>query len=98
MKTQIKTRSERRSRRSFPPSKEWGLQNRAGFDLSYPSLASPPSVTSARKTDSFRLALFTAACMERAGLHTVLALSKNKVGVGGVGFSTAVFWRVRPTI
>lgn len=66
----------------FSAVKEMGFAKSGGFDLSYPSLASPPSVTSARKTDSFRLALFTAACMERAGLHTVLALSKNKVGVG----------------
>ncbi|MBD5636822.1 MAG: DUF4011 domain-containing protein [Clostridia bacterium] len=66
----------------FSAVKEMGFTKSGGFDLSYPSLASPPAVTSARKTDAFRLALFTAACMERAGLHAVLALSKNKVGVG----------------
>ncbi|MDE6411460.1 MAG: DUF4011 domain-containing protein, partial [Clostridia bacterium] len=66
----------------FTAVKEMGFTKSGEFDLTYPSLASPPSVTSARKTDAFRLALFTAACLERAGLHAVLALSKNKVGVG----------------
>lgn len=67
---------------TFSAIKEMGFVKEGGFDLSYPTLASPPSIASARKTDAFRLALFAASCLERAGLHPVLALSEHKVGVG----------------
>lgn len=66
----------------FSAVKEMGFTKEGEFDLSCPASASPPSLTAARKADAFRLALFAAACLERAGLHAVLALSENRVGVG----------------
>ena len=75
----------------FSAVRELGFTKSGSFDLSYPSLASPPAIASARKTDAFRLALFAAACLERAGLHAVLALSKEKVGVGAWLFDSR-FW------
>ena len=66
----------------FSIVKEEGFTREGSFDLTRPVSAAPPSVTSARKIDAFRLALFTSACLERMGLHAVLALAKDKVGVG----------------
>lgn len=66
----------------FSAVKEMGFTKEGEFDLSRPAPASPPSLTAARKADAFRLALFAAACLERAGLHAVLALSESRVGVG----------------
>ncbi len=66
----------------FSAVKEMGFVKEGETDLTRPAPASPPSVTSARRTDEFRLALFAAACLERAGLHAVLALSERYIGVG----------------
>lgn len=66
----------------FSAIKELGFTREGDFDLSSPALASPPSVAAARRADAFRMALFAAACLERAGLHPVLALAKNRIGVG----------------
>lgn len=62
--------------------RELGFTSEGNFDLSRPVLASPPSPVAARRASGFRLALLAAACLERAGLHAVLALGKSRAGVG----------------
>ncbi len=66
----------------FSAIREFGFVDGGTFDLTRPVLAAPPSPAAARKLSGFRLALFAAACLERAGLNAALALGGDCVGVG----------------
>ncbi len=66
----------------FAAIKNGNLQREEGEDLSVPRLAVRPSLWKERTATPLQLAVFTAACLEAARLHPVLAVGKNAASVG----------------
>ncbi len=65
----------------FSAVRAQGLMRTDKPDLRFPVCAAPVSLSN-RQTDAFRLALFAAACLERANLNPVLILGEKDIAVG----------------
>lgn len=67
----------------FAAVKQIGVEEAEQIDLTQPvSAVGETSIKKSKSANQLQLALFSAACLEAAGLRPLLALGKNSVGVG----------------
>ncbi len=66
----------------FASVRNCGIEKEGKLSLNFPVCASYEKITNTKRANAFALALFAAACLERAHLHPVLALGEQSVGVG----------------
>ncbi|MBR7099602.1 MAG: DUF4011 domain-containing protein, partial [Clostridia bacterium] len=66
----------------FMSIKHLCLEKSEQINLSFPTLAGCGSVVKERKVNALQLAIFAAACLERAKLHPVLMVGKEQVACG----------------
>ena len=66
----------------FMSIKHLCLEKSEQINLSFPTLAGCGNVVKERKVNALQLAIFAAACLERAKLHPVLMVGKEQVACG----------------